>query len=180
MYAGQGAGVPNLYTVNPSTGAATLVGNTGLGFAAIGGMDFREDGTLFAAVNIAGDGGTGADHLATINTTTGVATIIGPFGTCTGVIVPSTGGGSCTIEGIEAIAFDAFGTLYGALSARGAAGTPGLYTINPATGAASFVAPFAGATGSPPSGGVVSLQFACNGTLFGGTATAIGGGGAGG
>lgn len=33
----------------------------------IGGMDFRSDGTLFAAVNIAGDGGTGSDHLAIID-----------------------------------------------------------------------------------------------------------------
>ncbi len=49
MYAGQGAGSPKLYTVNPSNGAATLVGDTGLGFAAFGDMDFRADGTLFAA-----------------------------------------------------------------------------------------------------------------------------------
>lgn len=173
LYAGQGAGASNLYTVDPATGAATLVGGTGLGFAAIGGMDFRADGTLFAAVNIAGDGGTGSDHLATIDQATGAATVIGPFGTCIGVTIPTFGGGSCTIEGIEAIAFDTAGTLWGALSARGAAGAPGLYTINPATGAATFVAPIEDLSGSPPSGGVVSLQFACDGTLYGGTATGI-------
>ena len=60
MYAGQGAGSPNLYTVDPITGAATLVGDTGLGVAAIGDLDFTSDGTLFASVNIVGDGGTGS------------------------------------------------------------------------------------------------------------------------
>ncbi len=174
LYAGRGGGAPFLYTVNPATGAATFVGNSGLGFAAIGGMDFASNGTLFAAVNIAGDGGTGSDHLATINKATGAATIVGPFGSCTGVVVPSGGGGSCSIEGIEAIAFDAQGILWGAKSARGSAGAPGLYTINPFTGTAFFVVPILDGGGNPPSGGVVSLQFRCDGTLFGGTARGIG------
>jgi hypothetical protein len=165
MYAGSGAGFPNLYRVNPSSGATTLVGNTGLGFAAIGGMDFSSDGTLYAAVNIIGDGGTGSDHLAIINPVTGAATVIGPFGSC--------GPSSCTLEGLEGIAFDRSGTLWGALSERGAAGAPGLYIINPATGAASFVTSILNASGRPPSGGIVSLQFACDGTLYGGTARAL-------
>jgi hypothetical protein len=173
LYAGGGGAAASLYIVDRATGATTLVGNTGLGFAAIGGMDFRADGTLFAAVNIAGDGGTGSDHLAIIDQATGAAAILGAFGTCVGVTVPSSGGGSCTIEGIEAIAFDAAGTLWGAHSARGAAGAPGLYTISPASGAAAFVAPIEDASGFPPSGGIVSLQVACDGTLYGGTARAI-------
>jgi hypothetical protein len=162
MYAGTGAGFPAIFTVDPATGAATLVGDTGLGFAAVGGLDFRADGTLFAAVNIVGDGGTGSDHLATIDKATGRATVIGPFGTCDFF---------CSIEGIEGIAFDASGALWGSLSARGAAGTPGLYRIDPATGRATFAAPILDASGAPPSGGVVSLQFECDGTLYGGTAT---------
>jgi hypothetical protein len=159
MYAGQGAGTPFIYTVNPATGAATLLGDTGLGFAAVGGLDFRSDGTLFAAVNIVGDGGTGSETLATINKATGVATVIGPFGT----------------EGMEGIAFDAAGGLWGSTSSRGGgASTPGLYRINPATAAATLVAPIQSSSGAPPSGGVVSLQFACDGTLYGGTATGLG------
>jgi hypothetical protein len=158
MYAGQGAGSPNIYTVNAATGAATLVGDTGLGVAAIGGLDFRADGTLFAAVNIVGDGGTGSETLATINKATAAATVIGPFGN----------------EGMEGIAFDAAGRLWGSTSARGGGGsTPGLYRIDPATGAATLVAPILSSGGTPPSGGVVSLQFACDGTLYGGTATGI-------
>jgi len=172
MYAGGGAGTPNLYVVNKNTGGATLVGNSGLGIAAIGDLAFRSDDTLFAVVNIAGDGRTGSDHLATIDKSTGAATIIGPFGNCTGVTVPSDGSGSCTIEGIEGIAFDASGTLWGSHTVRGAAGLSGLYTIDTTTGAATFVAPILNSTGSPPSGGVASLQF-IDGTLYGGTATAI-------
>jgi hypothetical protein len=67
------------------------------------------------------------------------------------------------------IAFDAAGNLWGSHRTV-AAGAVGLYRINVATGAATFVAPFLDASGAEPSGGVVSLQFACNGTLYGGTA----------
>jgi hypothetical protein len=155
MYAGSGAGFAALFTVDPATGSATFVGDTGLGFAAVGGLDFRSDGTLFAAVNIVGDGGTGSETLATINKATGAATIIGAFG----------------VEGMEGIAFDSSGTLWGSTSAR-AGRPPSLYTINPATGAATLVAPIADSSGRAPSGGVVSLQFACDGTLYGGTARA--------
>jgi hypothetical protein len=166
MYAGTGAGAPLLFTVDPATATATFVGDTGLGFAAIGSLDFRADGTLFAAVNIVGDGGTGSDFLATIDKATGRATLVGPFGTC--------GAFGCTLEGMEGIAFDAAGRLWGTLSARGAAGTPGLYRIDPANGRATFVAPIPASPGATPSGGVVSLQFACDGTLYGGSATGLG------
>jgi len=155
--------------VNPATGAATLVGDTGLGIAAVEGLDFNATGVLYASVNIVGGFGTGADHLAIINKTTGAATVVGSFGSCTGVTIPSTGGGSCTIEGMAGIAFDAAGNLWGSHRV-GAAGAPGLYRINVATGAATFVAPFLEGSGGSPSGGVVSLQFACSGTLYGGTA----------
>jgi len=169
IYAGGGGGIPDIFTVNPATGEATFLGDTGLGAAAVEGLDFNATGTLYASVNIAGGGGTGADHLAIINKTTGAATIVGPYGSCTDVTIPSTGGGSCTIEGMAGIAFDAAGNLWGSHRTV-AAGAPGLYRINAATGAATFVAPFLDASGGSPSGGVASLQFACNGTLYGGTA----------
>jgi hypothetical protein len=165
MYAATGSGNPNLYMVDPSTGATSLIGSTGLGVAAVSDIAFRADGTLYAAVNIVGDGSTGADNLATINKTTGQATVIEPFdGLCTQ--------SPCTIEGMEAIAFDPAGNLLGALSERGAAGLPGLYKINPTTGLATFFAPILDVNGTSLSGGVVSLQF-CDGILFGGTARAI-------
>ena len=175
MYAGGGGGLPFICSVDPLSGAATFVGDTGLGSAAVGGMDFSPNGDLFAAVNIVGGGGTGSDHLARIDPATGIATIVGPFGACTGGAI----GDSCTIEGVEGIAFDPSGTLFGSLSARGAAGAPGLYRINTGTGAATFVAPILDPNGIPPSGGVVSLKFFDHDgdgvpTLFGGTARALG------
>jgi hypothetical protein len=162
VYMGTGAGDPRLFTVNPVDGSSTLVGDTGLGAAAVGGMDFDSDGTLFAAVNIVGLGGTGSDHLAILDKNTGLATVLGPFGTC--------GATSCSIEGIEGIAFDSQGRLFGVHTARGSAGSPGLYQISEVDGQASFVTPIVDAGGAPPSGGLSSIQFACDGTLFGGTA----------
>ena len=155
MYAGRGAGFAFIYTVDPATAALTFVGDTGLGLGttAVGGLDFRADGTLFAAVNIVGAGGTGSDHLATIDKTTGAATVIGPFG----------------VEGMEGIAFDSSGTLWGSRRVFAQQGTPGLYRINPATGTATSVGPTVDASGTPLAVGVVSLQFACDGTLYGGT-----------
>jgi hypothetical protein len=171
LFAGTGGTTgPLLYRLDPLTGGATLIGDTGLGDSGIGGMDIGPDGKLYAAVNLAGNGNTGSDHLAILDTDTGAATIIGPFGSCTDVVVPSVGGGSCTIEGIEGLAFDAGGGLWGSHSDRGPAGPPGLYSIDVATGQATFVTPIANAAGESPSGGVVSLQFQCGGLLYGGTA----------
>ena len=85
----------------------------------------------------------------------------------------SDGSGSCTIENMEGIAFDENDTLLGSHSARGAAGFPGLYTINTDTGAASFDSPILDLTSNPTSGGVESIQFIEN-TLYGGTARAQG------
>jgi uncharacterized protein (TIGR03382 family) len=172
IYAGGGGGIPNIYTVNPATGEATLVGDTGLGIAAVEGLDFNAAGTLYASVNIAGGAGTGADHLAIINKATGAATVVGPYGSCTGVTLPSTAEGSCTIEGMAGIAFDAAGILWGSHRTV-AAGDPGLYRINVATGAATFAVPFLDGSGGSPSGGVASLQFGCGGILYGGTAFPI-------
>jgi PEP-CTERM motif len=168
LYAGEGRGNPNIYTVNPSNGSTTFVGSTGLGYAAVGALEFDARDTLYASVNLVGDGGSGSDHLATIDTSTGAATVIGSFGSCTGVAIPTDGGGSCAIDGMEAIAFDGSGALWGALrTSATSAGAAGLYQIDPGTGAASFVTSIL--EGSSPVL-VVSLQFAIDGTLFGGTA----------
>ncbi len=151
MYAGQGGGFPLVYTVNPADGSTILVGDSGLGFAAISAMDFNNAGTLYASVNIVG-GGFGGGNLATINKVTGEATVIGPFGT----------------DRMEAIAFASDGTLYGATTSGG--GNPGeLYTINTATGQATLVSPILDLSGAPHPGGIASLQFACDGTLYAGT-----------
>jgi len=177
LYALSGGVDNNLYSVVPTGAVATLVGGGGLGVAGYGGSDFDNSGQLWASANVAGGSGTsgsGSDHLVKINKATGVATVIGPFGICTGVTIPAPSGpnGTCTIEGIEGIAFDSAGTLWGVENERGDFGTPGLYTINTTTGAATLaVAPIDdAAAGLHPSGGVVAIQFACDGTMFAGTA----------
>jgi hypothetical protein len=130
LYAGSGgtlATAGDLYSVNPVGPVSTLIGNSGQGFAGYGSFDFDNSNVLYAAMNLSGGGGTGSDYLVTVNTGTGAATIVGSFGTCTGVTipVPVTGGtGSCTIEGMEAIAFDSSGQLWGIENVRGTAGTP--------------------------------------------------------
>lgn len=182
LYAATGGGINDLYLVNPMNAMTTLVGNGGLGGAGVGGMDFDTSGQLWGTANIAGGSGvagTGSDHLVKINKSTGVATVIGPYGTCSGVTIPappSGPNGTCSIEGIESIAFDSAGTLWGIENERGDSGTPGLYTINTATGAATFVtAVDDAAAGLHPSGGVVAIQFSCDGTLWAGTARRQGG-----
>ena len=60
----------NLYSINPSTGAATLIGPTGLGYGAWRGLSTNSSTLYFA---------DGAD-LYTLNTSTGAATLVGPFG----------------------------------------------------------------------------------------------------
>jgi hypothetical protein len=73
MYGIEGGSVSaNLYTINLSTGAATLVGNTG--FTA-GSLQFGPDGNLYGG----GDSSDGG-HLYRVNQTTGAATLVGPSG----------------------------------------------------------------------------------------------------
>jgi hypothetical protein len=171
-YGSPGSGADAIVNIDLNTGQAILLGSLNLGVAVASALDFRDDGVLFASVNIVADGGSGGDHLAIIDTATGNATIIGSFGNCTGVVIPSEGDGSCTLDGIEAIAFDNSGNLWASLrTSPSSVGTPGLYRINQNTGQATLVAPILDSIGQPPPrGGVVSLQFACDGTLYGGTA----------
>jgi hypothetical protein len=186
LYGGSGGGGGSLWTIAPN-GVAAQVSAGNLGFAAMSGYDFNNAGILYASVNIAGDGGTGGDHLATVNTQTGITTIIGPFGSCDkdgdgnfGDVynIPADSGlGICTIEGMEAIAFDSAGNLIGA--SRGKIQDPNpaeLYSINLATGAATVLQPLT-QVGGPVTGGIVSLQFTCDGTLYGGSAQDQGGDG---
>jgi len=171
-FAGCGEGCDEIWNFDLNNGMAAFLGSMNGGVVASG-LDFRADGVLFASLNIVSDGGSGGDHLGIINTNTGVATVIGPFGNC-----PDT----CTLDGIEAIAFDAQGNLWGSLrTSPGSSGTPGLYSINPNTGAATFVTSLQTAGGFTMSRQApVSLQFACDGTLYGGTAQSNGQAGDGG
>jgi hypothetical protein len=58
----------NLYIVNQTTGALTLIGSTGIVDSRVGGLEFLNDATLYAAIN---------DNLYLINPATAQATFIG-------------------------------------------------------------------------------------------------------
>ena len=83
IYAVSFGATQDLYSINPSTGAATLIGPTGLGYGSWRGLS-TNSGTLYFA--------DGAD-LYTLNTTTGVATLVGPFGGSAEMGVMLTEGG---------------------------------------------------------------------------------------
>ncbi len=129
-----------LYNINSSTGSGALVGSTGV--TGLGSLAQNSAGTLYAA---------GQDGLRTLNPSTGDASSV----------VPITG----LLEGqsIRGLAFSATDVLY-AINNGGGVGPVGiddpLYTINTATGAATFV----GLTGF---GNVQALDFSPTGVLYG-------------
>jgi hypothetical protein len=120
----------SLYSINPSTGAATLIGPTGLttvygagpGLATTGGLSVGAQ-ALYAIVSNA-DGLTA--NFYSVNTATGTATLINTISV-----------GVC----LKGMAF-VNGTLY-AGSGYCTAGSQ-IYSIDPATGTAAFVANAAG------------------------------------
>ncbi len=124
---GATGGVGSLYTLDPTTGAATLVGalvgatRASLTYG-VNGLAFQPGtGTLYASTSP--DSPNSADSLVTINPATGQVTVIGPSGTGN----PYTN-----------IAFASNGTLYGWLVSSGSA-TASLATINLSTGAGNSV-----------------------------------------
>ena len=141
MYASGNNGFQStgLFTVDKSSGAATLVGQSGgqcctapFGFN-INGLGFSSDGTLWAnGFNLS----VGASQLHTLNLSTGVATVVGSHGVNVGRDLKYSG-----------LAFQADGTLLSLGSFDAASGA--LFTINPATGAASSLTP-PGVYGSGP------------------------------
>jgi hypothetical protein len=118
MYAGSWGATNNFFSINPATGAATVIGSTGFDLM----MDFAFDsaGRLWAIEN-----SNGSNNLWTINLTTGVGThvtgVTGAFGL------------------IMSIMFDADGTLY----ATDYISNSHLYRVNTVTGVATDL----GATG---------------------------------
>jgi hypothetical protein len=108
-----GAGATKFATLNPATGAATIVGNIGPGLNSGGDLAFIGGNLYLTASN---------NHLLRINPATGAGTDVGSFGP-----------GVTDIFGLAAVS----NTLYGVSGTR-------IYTIDPTTGAASFVLDYAG------------------------------------
>ena len=115
-----------LFTIDPTTGEASLVGSFGFGQAETQntGLAFRDDGTLFMVVDDFEDEGTDQDNLYTVDTTTGLATLVGTlFGTP-----------FADDPEITSIAFASDGTLFAVDRDLDA-----LLTINPLTAEVSLV-----------------------------------------
>src|SRR5262249_9665253 len=120
-----GAHPGSLFTLNPQTGAATLIGSTG--FHAVTALAFGANDTLFG-VGSTSTASVG-DELIRINPATGAGTLVGPFGT--------------GIDGMAALAFNPrTGILYGGGGEfNGNSNFTNLFTIDPTTGAATLIGP---------------------------------------
>lgn len=103
----------NLYTVDVSTGVASLVGPIeveGTQLQGITGIDVGLDGALYAVDNA-------GQRLLTIDPTSGAATVVGSYGSMHWQI--------------SDISFDSYGYLYGMSPQKGSTYTPSLVRIDP-------------------------------------------------
>ena len=135
---GQNGAESFLYTINTTTGATTLVGDTG--FTGVGSLAFATNGTTLYGVSGNASSGSPGHYLITINTITGLGTKVSNNLTGTGNIAD--------------IAFRSDGVLF----AAGGMGT--LYTINTTTGVATTVGIM------PDEGSGNALAFNASGTLY--------------
>jgi PEP-CTERM motif len=104
-----------VYGINPGTGQATSIGQSGLtgGFAATGGLAFGAGNTLFMQYGL-----FASDYaLYTVNQSTGAASLVGTTGVSTGGLV---------FAGGNAYAFDFFGEIYTIDTTTGAATDTGV------------------------------------------------------
>lgn len=134
-----GAGGGLIYRIDTVAQTAAQVGDTG--FDRVGGLDFDAGGTLYC---VAG-GSAGPGTLMTFDLGSGLTSVIGSIN---------------GMQGVDAIAFDGAGTLWGG----GWNGSNGdLVTIDPSTG------DILTATGMSGSGNafVAGLAFGPGGTLYG-------------
>jgi hypothetical protein len=126
----------DLITIDTSTGAGTIVGNAGISTRGSG-LAFSSAGTLF----LTGNNGNGP--LRTVNTTTGLTSIVA---TLSGAPRPT--------QPINALSFDASGTLFGVNQAVASSGPAFLITINTTTGAIS--------TRGQTIDGLDAIEFVCD------------------
>lgn len=131
----------NVYRIDTTTGAWTLIGNSGI--LSLNSLALTPDGTYYATGGI-----TGSQQLVTIDPNTGAATVIAPITTAVGLTF------------IAGLAAGTDGTLYGAMVPSGATNSS-LYTINRTTGVATVV-------GSTNAVSIQALDWNdANGTLYG-------------
>src|SRR3990172_1722787 len=168
LWAGQGSGSSNIYNINIASGATTLVGPAGLGSTAVNAMDAGPPTgeppicELFAVL----------DRMSSTDSNNRLVKISKSSGAATNV-------GSLLLKGMDSIAFKSDGTLYGVantFSSKSPTVTK-LYTIDLITGAATVVPGIVqvkdSSTNKNPSGGILSIEFGQDDTLYAGTGKAI-------
>jgi hypothetical protein len=116
-----------VYTVNPSTGEATLVGSTGLAFAGGNGMGFDLGDTLYHSQNT-----WPPNNLNTIDQTNGSATLVGPLAMPAGPDPDSSRINAMDVH-------PSTGTMFASLNDNNSTGLWYLITVDPATLTASLV-----------------------------------------
>jgi uncharacterized repeat protein (TIGR03803 family) len=154
-YAGGTAGQGAVFSVNPKTGAETVVysfqSGTDGGFPVANLIDVK--GTLYGTTEFGGTNGVGI--VFSIDPTTGAEAVLHTFGSGTDGADPT------------ANLLDVKGTLYGTTNNGGAFGDGTVYSLDPATGAETVVYSFCSqancADGENPFGGLIDVK----GTLYG-------------
>jgi hypothetical protein len=134
----KGSNTRELITINPGTGAGTVVGALGV---TMDDISFDRNGTLYGW-----SGRTSGSSLYTINLATGAATLVGPSG---------------LLDVGVGFAINGSGTPY--LADAGASGA--LRTVDLTTGAVTTVATLSGAPFD--NGAISAFAFDSDGTLFG-------------
>ena len=112
--------VSTLYTVDLTTGAVTVVGDTGITIPIW--LEISNDGNAYSADNT-------TDNLYSINLTTGVGTVVGPLGI--DISYAQDADFDTNTNKLYMAAFMSDGTAAGSSS--------GIYEVNLSTGAATFV-----------------------------------------
>ncbi|MDA4123247.1 MAG: hypothetical protein OK456_08725 [Thaumarchaeota archaeon] len=187
---GAGPGPSSLYTINPGTGAATLIGAMGVNQCS--GLDFV-GGVLYAGAKSGGQ-----DALFTVNTATGAATLVG-------ISTNLNCGPPITDLATDPLTHVLYGTMFdcvvtfnlntgattfigdtaGDTDGNGLAFTPGgqlyyaddqhLFTVNSMTAASTVVAVMTGQPGGCTHEAIDAMKFDSSGTLWGVLVCADGG-----
>lgn len=121
LYGIGSVGGPSMYSVNKASGAATLVGASGMSSTTGGGIASDGAGNIYGTP-------TGTSRFGTYNKTTGAYTNIGALAG-----LPFSGGA------VNALSFDSTGVLFGIETDEQATAFTHLITINTATGAVTDV-----------------------------------------
>ncbi len=179
LYGFSAGASPGLYTINPATAAATVIGPLGLSFAYEGALAFAPNGTLYGG----NANNSTADTLFTINPSTGAASTIGTLsGThdINGMVVRSDGmlvgldddGNSLLVINPTTLSYSTLAVLpfsvgnvggmtmvgsTGYFATANSSGTDSLYSFDPFSGVYSPIGSFTPVPGNDGISGLAAM-----------------------